>query len=296
MKYGIIDIGSNTIRLNLYLVDEDKNIISLANKKYVAGIASYVNKGYLTKKGADKIVDILIKLEKLCETFGVEKVYPFATASIRNIKNKDEVLEYVSKNAGIHIDLVSGEEEAMLGYLGVKQDYDIDNGYIIDIGGGSTEVTLMEDGEIKYSNSLPIGSLSLQKAYCKKIIPDHDEAKKMAKETKKLLKKSSIPKVKNPNAYGIGGTIRVCGNVCMEVFELPSPMELDTDLLDSLYKNIIDEKKKVLTKVLQVNPARIHTITPGMIILKELLDYLNIKTIYISKKGAREGYLTKVLK
>ena len=296
MKYGIIDIGSNTIRLNLYLVDEDKNIISLANKKYVAGIASYVNKGYLTKKGADKIVGILIKLDRLCETFGIEKVYPFATASIRNIKNKDEVLEYVSKNAGMNIDLVSGEEEAMLGYLGVKQDYDITNGYIIDIGGGSTEVTLMEDGEIKYSNSIPIGSLSLQKAYCEKIIPNHAEAKKMSKEVKKILKKYSIPKVKDPMAYGIGGTIRVCGNVSMEVFDLPSPMELDTELLDLLYKKIIDEKKNVLTKVLQINPARIHTITPGMIILKELLDYLNIKTIYISRKGAREGYLTKVLK
>lgn len=296
MKYGIIDIGSNTIRLNLYLVDENKNIIPLANKKYVAGIASYVNKGYLTKKGADKIVEILLKLKKLCETFGIEKVYPFATASIRNIKNSEEVLEYISQKVGMDIDLVSGEREANLGYLGVKEDYDITNGYIIDIGGGSTEVTLMENGEIKYSNSIPIGSLSLQKNYCNKIIPNHNEAKKMEKEIKKLLKKSSIPKIKNLVAYGLGGTIRVCGNVCMEVYELPSSMELEIELLESLYNKIIEEKKSVLTKILQVNPARIHTITPGMIILIEILHYLNVKTLYISKKGAREGYLATVLK
>ncbi|MDO5018108.1 MAG: phosphatase [Lagierella massiliensis] len=296
MKYGIIDIGSNTIRLNLYLVDEDKNIFSLTDKKYVAGIASYVNKGYLTKKGTDKIVNILEKLFKLCETFGVDKVYPFATASLRNIKNSDEVLEYIHEKIGREIDLVSGEEEANLGYLGVKQDYYVHDGYIIDIGGGSTEITLVKKGLIKYSTSLKIGSLSLQKKYCDKIIPSKNEAKKMKENVRSSLKESKIPVLKGrAEAFGIGGTIRACGNVSMELFDLTTPQELTTDLLKELYNNIIDQRKKVIRKILQVNPARVHTITPGMIILKEVLKYLDVDELYISNKGAREGYLNRVL-
>ncbi len=296
MKYGIIDIGSNTIRLNMYLVDENKQITSLTNKKYVAGIASYVNKGFLTKKGADKIVGILNKLFLLCDTFGVDKVYPFATASLRNIKNSEEVLEYVDKQVGKNIDLVSGNEEANLGYLGIRQDFDLVDGYILDIGGGSTEITLVCGGEIHYSNSLKLGSLSLLESYCKGIIPTKSEAKKMEKEIKKTLKKFNIPKVKGkPDVYGIGGTIRACGNVSMELFDLPTPCELDRSLLDNLYSKIIGQKTEALKQVLQVNPARIHTITPGMIILIQILDYLKVKNLYISDKGAREGYLYKVL-
>lgn len=295
MKYGIIDIGSNTIRLIIYLVDEDKNITRLNDKKYVAGLASYIKKGFLTKKGADKLVSVLNKLYKLCDTFGVDKVYPFATASLRNIKNSDEIVKFVEDNTGREIDLVSGKEEARLGYLGIKNDFDMKSGYIFDIGGGSTEITLIENGQVASSVSLNIGSLSLYKDYANGIIPKKSEAVKMQAKVLAHLKKCKIVRKKNSLAYGIGGTIRACGNVSMELFDLPNAKELDRDILNDLYQMMIEEKKSALTKTLQVNPARIHTITPGMIILRELMKYFNLKTLYISDNGAREGYLSKIL-
>lgn len=296
MKYGIIDIGSNTIRLNMYLVDEKKNMVSLANKKYVAGMVSYVNKGYLTKKGADKLVSILKELILLCDVFGVDEVYPFATASLRNIKNSKEVLEYVNRKANTKIDLVSGKEEANLGYLGIIQEYQLVDGYILDIGGGSTEITLIEDEKIAFSNSLKLGSLSLMESYCKGIFPTKSEAKKMQDKIKRNLKKYDIPKTKKtPEVYGIGGTIRACGKVSKELFDLPGANELDIDVIENLYDKLIVQKPHAIKQVLQVNPARIHTIIPGMIILREILKYLKAKNLFISNKGAREGYLYKIL-
>lgn len=128
---------------------------------------------------------------------------------MRNIKNSEEVLEYVNGKVGIQIDLVSGKEEANLGYLGIIQEYELVDGYILDIGGGSTEITLVEDGKIAFSNSLKLGSLSLMESYCEGIFPTKSEAKKMQDKIKRNLKKYDIPKTKKtPEVYGIGGTIR----------------------------------------------------------------------------------------
>lgn len=295
MKYGIIDIGSNTMRLNLYSV-ENGEINSLLNKKNVAGLATYVKKGQMTKKGADKLIKILNKFENICEAFDIKNIYAFATAALRNAKNSDDVMEYVRENSNIPIDLLSGEEEANLGYLGIQEDYDFDNGYILDIGGGSVEVTTVKNRKVIYSTSMTEGHLSLFRENVVSILPKKEEIKKMKKEIKKLIEQENIETIKNTNIiYGTGGTIRACGNVAQEVFDLPTNSTLHKDTIDKLYKNLKKQDKKTMRTVLQVVPERVHTITPGIIILREILKYTNSETIKISKKGVREGYLLKVI-
>ena len=97
---------------------------------------------------------------------------------------------------GIQIDLVSGKEEANLGYLGIIQEYELVDGYILDIGGGSTEITLVEDGKIAFSNSLKLVSLSLMESYCEGIFPTKSEAKKMQDKIKRNLKKYDIQRLR----------------------------------------------------------------------------------------------------
>lgn len=296
MKYGIIDIGSNTIRLNLYLVKEDKEIISLLNKKTVAGLSTYINDGQMTKKGADKLIRILKSYLNICNHFEMDDVFVFATAALRNAKNRKEILEYVEKAVGHKIDLISGEEEAKLGYLGIKQDFDLNTGYIIDIGGGSIEITIVEDNKIIFSKSLKEGHLSLYKKYVSRIFPTEKEAKAISKNIRKLLKLNKVPRLDKPYPiYGVGGTIRATGNIAMEIFDLPTNSVLQIDSVKKLEYKLKKVDPKIMNMTLQVVPERIHTITPGVIALLELIKYLKVSEIYISRNGVREGYLIQCI-
>ncbi len=294
MKYGIIDIGSNTIRLNLYLVTDNKSIVSLLNKKTVAGLSTYINDGQMTKKGADKLVRVLKSYLSICNHFDIDNVFIFGTAALRNAKNQKEILDYVEKSINHKIDIVSGKDEACLGYLGIQKDFDVNTGYIIDIGGGSVEITIVKDENIVFSTSLTDGHLSLYKKYVERIFPTEREAKKIAKHVRKLLKENKVPKLKKSYPiYGVGGTIRATGNIAMEIFDLPSNSLLQVNTVKSLEKQLKRVNPETMNMSLQVVPERIHTITPGVIILLEIIKYLDASEINISRNGAREGYLIK---
>lgn len=292
MKYAIIDIGSNTVRLNLYLITDKHNIVSLLNKKTVAGLSTYINNGNMTKKGADKLVRILKGFLIICQYFNIEHVHMFATAALRNASNSKQILNYVEENVGYCIDLISGEEEAKLGYIGILEDYDVKNGYILDIGGGSVEITVVKDGSIIYATSLTEGHLSMYKKYCKSIVPTTTEAYKIKKHIKKLLKDNKVPKLgESLPIFGVGGTIRACGNIGQEIFDLPSNSVLDKKNLKKLNKMLRNQERTILDTTLQVVPERIHTITPGAIILYETFKHLDASEVLISKRGVRDGYL-----
>ena len=146
--YGVIDIGSNTIRLVLYKV-ENNTLKPMLNKKYAAGLAGYINKkNCLSQKGMDKAVEILTEFREVTSNMGIREVFPFATASLRNIDNAQEVLETIEKSCGFQIRVLSGKEEAVFDYYGAVQDMDMGSGLLVDIGGGSTELVFYEDKQI----------------------------------------------------------------------------------------------------------------------------------------------------
>lgn len=117
MTYGVIDVGSNTIRLVIYEVKENR-IESLFSNKNTAGLIGYVNDGELSRKGIRKACDVLNSLQKVAAHAQVEKLYVFATASLRNIANTKEAVEEIEKETGLDIDVISGHDEAELDFEG----------------------------------------------------------------------------------------------------------------------------------------------------------------------------------
>lgn len=290
MKYAIIDIGSNTIRLNLYHYD-GSNIRPLMSKKTVAGLASYIREGYLTDRGLKKLINILDKYDKLIDTLDIDITYIFATAAIRNAENSEEIIKRIKSDLGLDVDLLSGKDEALYGYVGIRQDYSFDNGAIIDIGGGSTEISLLENKKIIFETSIKEGSLSLKTKFVSKILPRDKEINRMKRHMRRLIEKEDIPFDHPYDIYGVGGTIRSCGNISQEYYDLSSNSELNVGAIKKLEKKLYSKQDKALGIVLQVSPERIHTIIPGMIILGEIIKALKTEKVYISKKGVREGYL-----
>lgn len=144
MIYGIIDLGSNTIRLSFYKY-ENGEIILLLNKKTMAGIAGYVKDGRLSKEGIKIACDVLKQYKEIINNFGLEKVFAFATASLRNISNTDEAVTEIKEITGFTVDIVLGEVEAIYDFIGASKALDIKEGIVFDIGGGSTEILMYKN-------------------------------------------------------------------------------------------------------------------------------------------------------
>ena len=291
-KCAIIDIGSNTIRMNIYEVDGGV-INKLLSKKKMLGMSNYVENDKLTELGIKKCIKVLADYKDTLEKMHIEEIYPFATAGIRNIKNSEKVLQRIKDGTSLKVDLISGEKEADCVYRGVSSIYDATNCGIVDIGGGSTEIIIVEDGNVKNEISMPIGSLNLHHSYINTtIFPQKDEVKEIKRHIRSVLDDYKICKLpKGLKFYGVGGSIRAAGEIAEEYFELEDDEHFSKNHVREILENIMEKDPEILRVMLKECPDRIHTQTPGMLILNELMKELKVESISVSSAGVREGYI-----
>jgi exopolyphosphatase/guanosine-5'-triphosphate,3'-diphosphate pyrophosphatase len=289
--YGIIDIGSNTMRLSCYRI-VDKNPIHVFHKKYMAGLASYVEEDCLSQKGIDKAIEILIEFKKIASSVGLENLYVIATASIRNVDNTKEIGTEIKHRTGFDVEVVSGEEEARYDFIGAKYCLDEADGIVVDIGGGSTELVFFKNNEIEKAISIPIGSLNMYSKYVKKIVPKKKEMETIREIVREKLKESDLPTGVRDVVLGVGGTNRATGKLYNEVFDKKVyNKEMKCSSIAEILEDFSENKEKASRRILKIVPERIHTIIPGMIIMDEINKRYDCNRMQISSWGVREGYL-----
>lgn len=293
MISAIIDMGSNTIRLCVYEHNENE-VKTILEKKEMVGLVNYVEEDRLSDKGIDKACEILDKFFLLLNNLHVEEgsIYIFATASLRNIENTKEVIDIIKSRTNHQVELLSGEEEATLDFIGMTKGLEADNGAIVDIGGGSTEIVLFENKAIKYETSIPIGSLNMYVKYVKKIIPKKEERKEIRQAVIDQISALDINNETCRTIYGIGGTIRGISRLNNSIYNLPNDnADIETAHIKEILASVKNSHKDTLTPILRNVPDRIHTIVPGMIIIDTIVDFFGSENVILSKYGIREGYL-----
>jgi len=289
---GIIDLGSNTIRLSIYQC-ENMAARLLLNKKITAGLSGYVEGGELSLKGINKACSVLSDFENILSNFNIQNAHVFATASLRNIGNTEEAVSIIRDKTGFSVDVLSGEEEARLDYVGAAHAVSLEKGLLVDIGGGSTELVTFQNEEILKAVSMPVGCLNLFLKHVPFLLPTSGSIKEMKRNILAELKKADFFEEKKQSVIcGVGGTIRAAGKLYNDIYELSGEnMVMESDKLGkmlALYKN---NGKDILHRILQIAPERIHTILPGMMILNAIAKSSKSREIVISGCGVREGYL-----
>lgn len=294
MKYGVIDIGSNTIRLVVYRII-DGRIEYLLDKKIFAAAVNYKKDGRMQIDGVKVIIDVLEQLKELASHHELSYLWCFATASLRKISNTDDVLASIRESTGLEITIISGEKEAELGVKGLEYAFEIRNAISIDLGGGSCEVSLIKNGRLIERTSMDIGSVSITKQYVSDIFPSKKEIDKIKREVNKnldgieWLKKTGVDA-----AYAVGGSARAMCN--MHKFISGSIQDIHgyrlfADDILPLYTKLIDMGVDGVRLADQHCPGRIFTLVPGMIIIKQILIKASVPVIRLSRFGVREGYL-----
>ena len=290
--YGIIDIGSNTIRLTVYQLGEGI-LESVFHEKSTAGLAGYVDAdGALSQAGIQRAVESLLRFRSILTNLSIFNVSVFATASLRNITNTDAARRQLEEETGFYITVLSGEQEAMLDYIGATHFLPNPDGLMIDIGGGSTELVLAQHGEVQQAVSMPIGSLNLYSKYVSHVLPTPAERCKMEKRIDKELDKLNLPKEQFPILCGVGGTVRATGKYMNTQYHQPTGNRaIDLQSVRNTLMGFQNETKETLLPILKSAPDRIHTLLPGMTILCKVAERFHCETMMVSAYGVREGYL-----
>ncbi|MDU7140983.1 MAG: ethanolamine ammonia-lyase reactivating factor EutA [Finegoldia magna] len=296
MIYAVIDIGSNTIRLSVYKVigDEVKNLF---NEKSSASLASFIEKGMMNEHGIQKLINTLKEFKNLISNFeDISKTYAIATASIRNSCNRREIIERVRTEVGIDIELISGEEEAKLSFLG--SGIDSQSGILTDIGGGSSEIVVFEQGKVVKTSSLNIGSLVAFDNFARELFITKDEKKLLEDDIKLMLASNNLNRVQHDLVCAVGGSARACLKLYNEYYDKEAGNVIITmDGLKNLINTLINMENRAKMKlILKVKADRIHTLIPGMIILYRIAKYFYADIIRVSMTGIREGFVySKIL-
>ena len=139
MLQAMIDIGSNTIRMAVYKI-EDGHATQIMKRKHTVGLSAYVKDGVMQEEGVRRAAEVVSEYRDFLAGMGVENTVAFTTAALRNATNSAEAVAALESRTGLSIRVISGEEEAAFDFAGAIHDLSADKGVILDIGGGSTEI------------------------------------------------------------------------------------------------------------------------------------------------------------
>ncbi|WP_416335002.1 exopolyphosphatase [Anaerococcus sp. DFU013_CI05] len=293
MIYAVIDIGSNTVRLSVYKVSGDK-VTNLFNEKEQASLKTFVSDGVLSEKGIQRLIETLKVFKSVVDNFGdIDELHPFATATIRDAANRAEILERVKEELDLDIEIISGEEEAKLAFIGASSSVEVSRGVLTDIGGGSSEVVIIDQNKVIKSTSLSIGSLSAFNDYVSSLFVSKDEKKDIDTEVKALLESNKMYREDHDLLCAVGGTARATLKYYNDYYnEANYNTVMVASKLNDMVKEVIGRQPRdILDSILAVKPDRVHTLLPGMIILNRLAKYFYCEKISISQTGVREGYV-----
>jgi exopolyphosphatase/guanosine-5'-triphosphate,3'-diphosphate pyrophosphatase len=286
LKFAAIDIGTNAVRLLFSNITENKKKTTFKKASLVRvpirlGFDVF-NHGFIDEVKKEKLISTMHAFHHLINVHDVIDFRACATSAMREASNGAEIVDAVRKKTGIDIEIISGKTEAEIIYSNRIADM-IDNtkSYLyVDVGGGSTEITLFSKGQIELSHSFNIGTIRLIKDQVKP-----GEYQKM-RETLHGLK-NKFPSLK---IIGSGGNIN-------KLFKLSGkkPMKpLSYEKLKEIYETLLSYPINDRIKILGMNPDRADVIIPAAQIYLNIMSWSDAKKILVPKFGVADGIVRQL--
>lgn len=291
--YAIIDIGSNTMRLVIFLREKGGRLKEVENVKAVARLRTFLEKNnQLNDAGVKRLISTIKSFQEVLATYKLQEVVCVATATIRQAENKQEILIEVEKQTGMTIRILSEEEEAYYGYLAVVNSTSISTGITVDIGGGSTEVTYFKNRELINAHSFPFGALTLKDFFATDIPTSEELAKLRHYVTEQFatlpwLRDKQIPLV------AIGGSARNLVQIDQNLKKYPLAglhqyKMYNTDIIN-ISNYLTSLKPEKLPKVEGLSKDRADIIIPAIEVFHSLYKITQADCFILSRKGLRDG-------
>lgn len=285
-KYGAIDIGSNAIRLLVAMVIERRDKEPQFKKSSLVRVpirlgADSFDKGRISKENTQRMIEAMEAFKLLMSVHGVEKYKACATSAMREASNGKEVASKVFKETGVKIDIIDGKEEAaIISSTDLDQLISGDKTYLyVDVGGGSTELTVFSKGKIVNSKSFKIGTVRV-------LNNTKEENKAIFKKVQKWIEVNTAL-YKKVSLIGSGGNIN-------KLFKLSGRTEgapISYIYLNAQYQFLKKMSYSDRISELGLNPDRADVIVPATKIYLSAMKWSGARKIYVPKIGLSDGII-----
>lgn len=293
---AVIDIGSNSMRMAVFqktsrfafhILHEAKSSVRLSEH-------AYKNNGHLQDEPMERTARAIGEFLSIARSFGARKVLCVATSALRDAPNASTFISRIRREHNLSIKIISGEKEAYYGGIACANLLpSFDDSISVDVGGGSTEFTLIRNGKVEQLFSLNIGTVRI-----KELFFDTANIEGAIAYIDDAL--NSLPPLEATTLIGIGGTFRALTRALMKKEEYPlKKLHAYTTKYDSFlrFTDQIQEATPKKLRTLFIKPDRFDTIKPGALILERIILFTHAKTLICSGVGVREGvFLSDLLR
>ena len=307
-RLAVIDIGSNSIRLLAVELIDERSWRTLAEERAMTRLAQGMGKGgQLCAEAMARSVEAIGRFKAIAEKLGVTTVKAFATAAVREAKNKSDFISLIEDRTGLKLELVSALDEGKLTHRSVARVFDLSHGTaaVVDIGGGSMEVVFSNNGVITENSSMPLGAVRVTEAF-----GGADKCGRARfKEMRSFIEKSIAKRVREHEAPP---TILVgCGGAFTTLLTLAAAsrgvlIDRSSAALASLgpvartqIKGLIKELRSMTLeqrlRVPGLPSDRADIIIAGLTAIERLMNHLGSTQVHVHPGGFREGLLLRMI-
>lgn len=287
MRYAAIDIGSNAVRMLIADIIENNGAVSFKKTTLIRVPLRLGDDAFLNKQLSDKKANDLVKtmqaFKNLMDVYKVVDYRACATSAMREAKNGADVVKRIKAESDLDLEIVHGEVEAKIIYAShAEQEIDRTKNYLyIDVGGGSTELSLFSAGELVALQSFNIGTIR---------ILDNQDKEETWNEMREFLRENTRH-YKAISGIGTGGNINKLYRLSDEKDKQP----LSFAKLKSLYSYLQSFSLKDRINILGLNQDRADVIIPASEIYLTVMKWAGIKHIYVPSVGMVDGIIQTLI-
>lgn len=313
MRKSIIDIGTNTMLMLIAEYDAASgSVTTILDVQRMPRLGKGVDSNRnILPEAVDKAVEILNEYTQISKENNSEQIIATATSFIRDANNRSEFIEQVKQKTGIEIEILTGEDEAKWTFIGGTYDKlhssDKNNICLIDVGGGSTEISNGSIGDSNNVNftdgiSLNVGSVRLNEKFLKNHPPSFDSIVKATEFVNKNLLKfdGSEKSYESFNLIGVAGTTTTLAMIKLGLTaynaSLVDGQIISINEIESIFKRIAVMQLEEIYAIGTYMEGRADIILPGILILKTFMEKFGFKKITVSTKGLRYGIFLREIR
>lgn len=305
MRVAIIDLGTNTFNLLIAEKKEPAGYTILLNTKEGVKLGEGgINKRFITEAAAKRGIDAIARHYERMAPYKPDKIIAFATSAIRDAKNGSAFAQSLKDKFGLQINVIDGDKEAELIYLGVKQTLQFTNKrfIILDIGGGSNEFIIADDNGILWKKSFPLGMARLLDRFkpSDPILPSEIVEIEKYIDNELLLLFEKIKELKPEIFVGASGSfdsfVKILSNEKLLNTDIPQTSYLlPIEIFRTLHTKLVQSTSAERDQMKGLEPVRRDMIVLATIFVNFILEKTGFKTVYQSAYSLKEGAVWEMM-
>jgi exopolyphosphatase/guanosine-5'-triphosphate,3'-diphosphate pyrophosphatase len=292
--FAVIDIGSNSGRMIVFRLRDGEHLDVIEDARAPLRLARDLrDSDRLGPEAIERTLQALRDFMAVANGAGATRMVAVATAAVRDAADGPELVER-ARFLGVPLQVIDGEHEARLGFLGAVHDLPVAGGLTMDVGGGSVEFARFRDRRLEHAWSMELGSLRVSDRFLRSDPPEPDELKALRKFVSSSLTEAGITELGiGEELVGIGGTVRNLAKVDMKRSDYPLPLLhgyfLKERRLSELTEDLAARTMKRRAQMPGLNPDRADTIVGGALVIHGVMQHLGASRVVVSSRGLREG-------